>query len=122
MNERHKQTWETYVSAWRATSASEKRTTLRQSVAETCAYRDPLTEAKGHEQLIGYMLDFHTQVPGGHFVTNYFLAHHDRSIAKWNLVDGGGNVIGDGVSYAEYGSDGKLVAMTGFFEAPNSAA
>jgi hypothetical protein len=84
-------------------------------------YRDPLTEAKGHEPLIGYMLAFHAQIPGAHFVTKYFLAHHERSIAKWNLVDGSGNVIGDGISYAEYGSDGKLVAMTGFFEAPHSA-
>lgn len=122
MDEQHKETWETYVSAWRAVSTGEKRASLRESVTEACAYRDPLTEAKGHEQLIGYMLDFHKQVPGGHFVTKYFRAHHDRSIAKWDLVDGSGNAIGDGISYAEYGSDGKLVAMTGFFEPPDSAA
>ena len=122
MNDRHERTWEAYVSAWRAPSADEKRATLRASVADECEYRDPLIEAKGHEPLIAYMVDFHKQVPGGHFVTTYFLAHHDRSIAKWNMVDGSGTVIGDGTSYGQYRGDGKLVAMTGFFEVPESGS
>ncbi len=51
-------------------------------------------------------------------MTTYFLEHHGRSIARWNMVDGEGAVLGDGISYGEYGDDGKLVAMTGFFEPP----
>ena len=62
------------------------------------------------------MLGFHQQVPGGHFATTYFLAHHDVSIAKWNMVNGDGTIIGDGVSYGHYNEEGALVAMTGFFE------
>jgi hypothetical protein len=119
---KHQETWETYVGAWRAHSPNEKQAALDSAVAEGCSYRDPLMETKGHAQLIRYMVDFHKQLPGGHFVTRYFLAHHDRSIAKWSMLDGQGTVIGEGISYGEYGADGKLVAMTGFFEAPSNAA
>ena len=113
-------TWETYVSAWKERTAEAKLAALREVVEPGCRYKDPLTSAEGHRALVDYMLGFHEQVPGGHFVTTYFLAHHDRSIAKWNMVDGAGHVIGDGVSYGEYNADGKLVAMTGFFDTPET--
>lgn len=111
-------TWETYASAWREPTAAGKRVALDASVAPACTYRDPLVESKGHAALIEHMLGFHQQVPGGHFQTTYFLAHHDRSIAKWNMLSADGAVMSDGVSYAEYDPQGKLVAMTGFFETP----
>jgi hypothetical protein len=111
-------TWETYANAWKVASAQEKIQALKQSAALACVYLDPLTIAKGHDELVAYMLAFHQQVPGGHFVTTYFLAHHDVSIAKWNMVNGDGAVIGDGVSYGHYNEQGSLVAMTGFFETP----
>lgn len=112
-------TWEKYASAWKAVTAKEKAEALRQSVASACVYRDPATIARGHEELIAYMLAFHQQVPGGHFLTTYFLAHHDVSIAKWNMVGGDGAVLGDGLSYGQYNEQDVLVAMTGFFETPS---
>lgn len=117
----YRETWERYVSAWKAPSRPEKLAALEASVEITCSYRDPLAVATGRDQLVAYMLDFHRQVPGGHFTTTHFQAHHDRSIAKWNMVDGSGRVIGDGISFGEYTADGRLRAMTGFFEAPPSA-
>jgi SnoaL-like domain len=111
-------TWEKYASAWKEVSAKGKTDALRQSVDRACVYTDPATIANGYEELIAYMLAFHQQVPGGHFVTTYFLAHHNVSIAKWNMVSGDGAIIGDGVSYGQYNEQGALVAMTGFFETP----
>lgn len=110
--------WETYASAWKAEGADAKRAAMARSVADSAVYRDPVAECHGHAALIAYMLDFHTQVPGGHFQTTYFLAHHGRSIAKWDMRDGQGRKIGDGVSYGEYAASGQLVAMTGFFDVP----
>jgi hypothetical protein len=118
MNQDKRATWEVYVSAWKAASAQTKADVLRQSVSPACVYKDPLTIATGHDELIAYMLAFHQQVPGGHFVTMYFLAHHDVSVAKWNMLSGDGTVIGDGVSYGQYNEQGALIAMTGFFETP----
>ncbi|MBM3572311.1 MAG: nuclear transport factor 2 family protein [Alphaproteobacteria bacterium] len=110
--------WEIYASAWRAAGAEAKQELLARSVSADAIYRDPLAECPGHLPLISYMLEFHQQVPGGYFETTYFLAHHQRSIAKWNMRDGAGQKIGEGVSYGEYGKDGKLIAMTGFFDPP----
>jgi len=111
-------TWECYVSAWKEATADGKAAALRRSASPACVYQDPLTIASGHDQLIAYMQDLHRQVPGAHFITTWFLAHHDVSIAKWNMASGDGTVIGDGVSYGRYDAHGMLVGMTGFFEAP----
>lgn len=115
---RARDVWETYASAWKAEGADAKRAALALSVEDCAVYRDPLAECQGQEALVAYMLDFHKQVPGGHFQTTYFLAHHGRSIARWDMRDGQGRKIGDGVSYGEYAANGQLVAMTGFFDVP----
>jgi hypothetical protein len=119
LNTNKQATWERYVSAWKQVTAKAKTDAIMQSVISACVYTDPVTIARGHEELVAYMLAFHQQVQGGHFVTTYFLAHHDVSIAKWNMVSGDGTVIGDGVSYGQYNAQGMLVAMTGFFETPS---
>lgn len=115
MTTEHRTTWETYASAWKAVTADDKATALRESVAPTATYRDPLGQAQGHGALIATMIAFHQQVPGGHFVTNHFQAHHDRSIAHWTMHDAAGAPIGDGTSFATYGADGRVVEMTGFY-------
>ncbi len=116
--EQQQQTWEIYTSAWKAPSAEAKALALRASVDGDCVYRDPLTQAEGHAALLDYMLGFHKQVPGGSFKTTSFRAHNSRSVTTWHMCNAAGAVIGEGISYGEYGADGKLVAMTGFFDVP----
>jgi hypothetical protein len=110
--------WETYASAWGAKDRAPKLAALGRSVAQHAIYCDPIAECRSHDELVTYMLEFHQQVPGGHFRTTFFQAHHGRSIAKWNMISGAGEMLSEGVSYGEYGIDGTLVAMTGFFEVP----
>jgi len=114
----HRTTWDIYASAWKAATTDDKAVALRTSVAPDAIYRDPLTEARGHAALLAAMLAFHQGVPGGHFVTTQFQAHHDRSIAHWTMHDAHNALIGNGTSYGEYGPDGRLVAMTGFYALP----
>jgi hypothetical protein len=114
-------TWERYAAAWKAATREAKQAALAASTAPTVTYRDPLTVAESHAALVDYMIAFHAQVPGGWFSTTYFLAHHDRSIAKWDMIDDAGAVIGHGVSYGEYNTRGELVAIVGFFDAPPAA-
>jgi hypothetical protein len=111
--------WERYVASWKAVDAADKQRLFAGCLSPSCVYTDPQTVAKGWTELSNYMLDFQKQIPGGHFVTQQFITHHGRSMARWNMVGGDGAVLGDGVSYGEYGPDGKLVSMTGFFETPN---
>ena len=114
--------WETYVSAWKVETSAEKAAILATCLMPSCVYTDPLTQAEGWDELVSYMLSFHQQVPGGHFVTEYFLAHHGRSIARWKMLNGEGQLLGEGTSYGEYDAQRRLVAMTGFFEAHGASS
>jgi hypothetical protein len=113
--------WERYVASWRAESAAEKQLLFDGCLAAECVYTDPLTRAEGWQALTAYMLEFHEQVPGGHFVTEQFLAHHGKSLAKWQMLNGDAVKIGEGVSYAEYDEQNRLRVMTGFFETPTDS-
>ena len=113
-------TWERYASSWGPISSEDRAAIFAENLLPNCVYRDPIATANGHEEFAAYMKDFQAQIPGGHFVTTYFLAHNDRSIAKWEMRDGDSNVLGDGVSYGEYDSHGKITALAGFFEQPAS--
>ena len=108
--------WEIYTASWKANSAADREALFAQSLDPACIYEDPLATAQGWAQLTACMDDFHRQVPGGHFVTHYFASHHRQSIAKWNMLNGSGQVIGEGVSYGRYNDQDRLVSMTGFFE------
>jgi|GEM_PF-5777492 hypothetical protein len=44
-----------------------------------------------------------------------WVTHQGRSLATWNMMSAGAQVIGHGTSYAEYDDRGLLVAMTRFF-------
>ncbi len=116
----HKKTWETYSASWAARTLEEKHELYARSLSPSCRYTDPLAQTNGYDELAAYMLKFHEQVPGGYFKTIEFMAHHDRSLAKWEMRDASDKKLGDGVSYGEYDADGKLVAMNGFFEVPPS--
>lgn len=116
MSNDDQKTWETYASAWKAESVIDKRALFEKCLDVECEYNDPLMKTKGWDELLAYMLDFHQQIPRGYFVTTYFLAHNCQSIAKWEMLNGENRVVGEGISYGKYNKNGKLVAMTGFFE------
>jgi len=118
MSDKFRETWENYVSSWKAKTAPEKRFLFASCLDTACDYNDPTAKTKGWDELVTYMLDFHKQIPGGHFITTYFLAHSNKSIAKWEMRNGENVVLGDGISYGEYNEKGNLVSMTGFFEVP----
>lgn len=118
MKNDHQATWETYTASWKAGTKAEKERLFQQSLAQECVYRDPLAVAAGWEEISTYMLDFHQMVPGGHFVTREFKSHNNRSISQWDMCAGDGSVVGVGISYGEYNDQGKLTAMTGFYDTP----
>lgn len=109
-------TWETYTSSWKAETREEKQSIFKECLDSDCEYNDPITKTQGWEELTDYMMEFHKQVPGGHFITTYFMAHNNQSIAKWDMKNGDNITIGEGISYGKYNNSEKLISMTGFFE------
>ena len=114
----YRTTWESYVASWKAPSVAEKRALYEKALNPECVYTDSLTQKRGWDELLTYMREFNEQVPGGYFVTVEFTAHHGRSLARWEMHGADGTVLGDGTSYGEYDSHGKLVSMNGFFKTP----
>ncbi|GGC84378.1 nuclear transport factor 2 family protein [Undibacterium terreum] len=112
----HHQVWETYTSAWKAESADDKHPLVAATLAQQCTYQDPLAKVSGRDELIAYMLNFHQQLPGAHFVTRRFRFHHGQSVAQWDMLDAQGKLIGDGVSVGHYNEAGQLVTISGFFD------
>ncbi|MBX2801235.1 MAG: nuclear transport factor 2 family protein [Myxococcales bacterium] len=115
----HRQLWERYVASWKTDDAEERTRLFGAALSPDCVYTDPNVRLQGYDALRAYMEQFHQQVPGGHFVTKTFMAHHDQSVATWNMCDGEGNVLGDGISFGKFAEGGtRLLSMTGFFETP----
>ncbi|MGH1349326.1 MAG: hypothetical protein ACRBBN_00750 [Methyloligellaceae bacterium] len=121
MEDKFREIWETYTSSWKSADNAEKQELYRQSLDDNCTYTDPLTSTQGWDQLLDYMNEFHKQIPGGYFETTYFLTHHNRSIAQWNMKSGDGTILGTGISYGQYNDAGKLTAMVGFYETPEAS-
>jgi hypothetical protein len=116
-----REVWERYTEAWGAESVEQKRELFETCLAPGCVYTDPTAVVKGWDALLEYMVGFHQQTPGGHFVTQEFMAHHGRSVSRWQMRGRDGTKLGDGISYAEYDDNGMLVAMTGFFGPPDAS-
>ncbi|HSV51314.1 MAG TPA: nuclear transport factor 2 family protein [Burkholderiaceae bacterium] len=119
-NSTHQATWETYTASWAEADIASQLKLFEQSLSPDCVYVDPIQQASGYEQLAGYMAALQKNVPGARFVTTGFKEHHSRSLAHWNMVDGAGTVLAPGMSYAEYGADGRLQKMTGFYDPPGA--
>ena len=113
--------WEQYVSSWKAEGRKAKRGLIEGAIAPKGTYTDPIADPiDSVEGLVDYMVAFHQQVPGGHFVTEWYQFHHGASAARWTMRDRDGNVIGDGVSHARYDENGQIEAVTGFFDGPEA--
>lgn len=118
MSKQQRTNWDAYTRSWKVETVDEKRALLSQCMAAQGVYRDPLMETQTRDDLIAYMLDFHRQIPGGHFVIKHYQAHHNRSIAEWEMRNGENALVGTGISFAEYDPTGKLTSVSGFFEVP----
>ena len=114
----HQNTWEIYTHSWAEIDTPKRLQLFERCLSPDCVYTDPLIKASGYGELSGYMSELHKNVPGVRFITTDFKNHHGRSLTHWNMVDGSGNILSQGASYGLYGTDGRLVQMTGFYEAP----
>lgn len=116
----HLATFETYQSAWRnEVSPGERQRLLRDSVAEDCHYQDPGIECRGLGELTAKIEDANAKSPGAAFRNDRFFEHHDKAVVEWTMLDGAGDEFARGASYVQFGPDGRLTTMTGFYEPPS---
>ncbi len=115
----HLSTFEIYQSAWRlGVSPDERQRLLRLSVAEDCVYQDPGIECHGYAELTAKIEDANKKGPGASFRNDSFFEHHDKGIVNWTMFDDAGDEYGRGASFLQFGADGRLTHMTGFYDPP----
>lgn len=119
MDDKIKISWENYALSWKAETSDEKRILFAKCLDNNCVYISPVITTHGWDELVTHMLEFHKNIPGGYFNTRYFRSYNNKSIAKWDMLNGEDVVMGDGISYCEYSKNGKLSSMTGFFDVAN---
>ena len=108
--------WQRYARIW--TSAPATRVSeLEACLAETCVYCDINGIQQGREALSRYMGGFQESVKNANFEILSVLHHHDCMLAEWRLVAANGAVLQTGRSFATTADDGRLQAITGFFDA-----
>ena len=116
----HQSTFEAYQSAWvLGLAPSERRRLLLESVARDCVYQDPGIECHGHDELIAKIEDANRKGPGARFRNDSFFTHHDKAVVNWTMFDGAGEEYAKGASYVQFGADGRLTHMTGFYNQPD---
>jgi SnoaL-like domain len=109
------QLWRRYAACW-PLPASERAAELSACVVDDVAYLDPQAPAAGLDALANYMEGFARSFPGARFEIVEVLHHHDRSLARWRLRGREGGVVQTGASTAVHAPDGRLAAITGFFD------
>jgi len=117
-NDAHLKTWNVYQSAWGPIDEEQRRSLLRQSVADDILYTDPGSQTHGLEELVARIEQSQQAFPGAHFENDSFLEHHDQGLFQWTMYDGKGAVFVKGSSFGRFGEDGRLVQATGFFTTP----
>jgi hypothetical protein len=77
---------------------------------------DPPLDGRGHAGISALTDAVHSHFPGHTFRrTTAVDAHHDVARYGWELVGPDGAVAVSGLDVAEFGADGKIVRVLGFF-------
>ncbi len=113
-------TWATYQAAWADTTRDERARLLNASLADECVYADPLGICTGVGAIMQKIEQSRRDMPSTVFHNHAYAYGHGRSIARWTLYDAHGSEMVLGASTAEYGADGRIVRVTGFFPFPTA--
>lgn len=107
--------WDRYAAIW-SLDAAARATELPACVTDNVTYCDPNSLIQGRQALSDYMAAFQDSVPGGSFGIGSVQRHHDRCLARWTLRGPSGRALQAGTSFGLLAADGRLRAITGFFD------
>ncbi|MGO8369885.1 nuclear transport factor 2 family protein [Rhizobium ruizarguesonis] len=106
--------WDRYAAIW-PLDADAREPEMLACLADDVTYCDPNGTIAGRAGLSAYMAGFKESMPGGRFKILSVLHHNDRSLAHWALRQEDERVLQTGTSFGVI-SDGRLGAITGFFD------
>jgi hypothetical protein len=112
----HEQTIDLYLAAYGEPDAATRRRHIMKCFAADAVLADPPAAATGHDELDALFAAVQGQFPGHRFErTTAIDEHHDAARYGWALVAPDGSTTLVGFDFVQFGSDGLLRTVTGFF-------
>lgn len=112
-----------YFAIWNEQDGPRRRALIEQTWAETATYVDPKLSAQGHEGLDAMFHTVQQHYPGLAFRRlGEIDFHNDRVRFAWSFAPEDGPALARGLDVAVIGPDGRLQAVTGFFDELRAAA
>jgi hypothetical protein len=106
-----------YIALWNETDAGRRRRLIAETFTETARYRDPMLSGDGPDGIDAMVAAVQTQYPAYRFHrTGAVDAHHQSFRFTWELRAEGQPPFVAGVDIGEIADDGRLQAITGFFD------
>jgi len=111
-----------YFAMWSEPDPARRQAIIAATWSEDATYVDPMFTADGYPGLDALVRGVHERFPGHRFtLVGPVDTHHDRARWAWQFGLDGAEPMAAGVDYAELAPDGRLRAVTGFFDRVASA-
>jgi hypothetical protein len=106
-----------YIAIWNHNDAERRRNLVASTWAEAASYVDPVMSGEGQSGIDAMVRGVQERFPGyGLSRTSEIDSHHDRICFSWELAPEGGLPVVKGTDFCVVSADGRLQAISGFFE------
>jgi hypothetical protein len=113
----HTEVIDRYLAMWNETDAAQRRALIAQTWAEDGSYIDPVMNSAGHPGLDAMVAAVQQRFPDHHFqLTGPIDTYQDRLRFTWKLAAAGAPAVVTGTDFGVLTADGRLQAITGFFD------
>jgi len=106
-----------YITMWNQIDGERRRRLVESTWVEEATYVDPVMNGDGQSGIDAMIQGVQERFPG-HLLsrTSEVDVHHDRIRFSWQLGPEGGAAIVKGTDFGVVAADGRLQAITGFFD------
>ncbi|HEU0164705.1 MAG TPA: hypothetical protein VFQ54_06630 [Thermomicrobiales bacterium] len=106
-----------YIAIWNEEDAASRGELIARTWELDGEYVDPLLQGSGHDGIEAMTAGVQSTYPGHKFVRIGAIdQHHDRIRFGWQLLTPEREPLVIGTDYGVVSADGRLKAITGFFE------
>ena len=114
---------ERYFAIWNEPDPARRDELIGRTWSDDASYLDPMLSAEGPDGIQTMVASVQEQFPGHRFRrVSEIDSHHDRLRFAWELVNPASAPVVRGSDYGLLAPDGRLRAITGFFEQPVAPA
>jgi hypothetical protein len=106
-----------YLAAWNETDAISRRALLTATLADDIAFCDPMLQSTGREPIDALIGGLQDQMPGARLQRKGDVeVHHNVARFTWEAGFDGQDAVVEGTDIATFDEDGRIVAITAFFD------